>query len=112
MKYIAMIVALLLSTLAYAQTAPYVLVQWTQSASKPLAYNTIYRSTVSGGPYTPIFQTTGPTISYQDNSVSSGSTYCYVVTATGQDGFESVQSNESCVTLVTAPVSNVKASAK
>src|SRR5262252_3891472 len=53
---------------------------WTASTTPGVTYN-IYRSTTSGSfPPTPL-ASTGTTTNYTDNSVVSGQTYYYVVTA-------------------------------
>lgn len=66
---------------------------WTASTSGVSGYN-IYRATTSGGPYTKVSSTLVTGVSYTDNSVASGSTYFYVVTAVGTSGVESSFSNE------------------
>lgn len=53
----------------------------------------IYRSTVSGGSYSNIGSST--TTNYVDGTVSSGTTYYYVVTALGSNGEESGYSNQA-----------------
>jgi len=71
--------------------------RWTQSTTPGVTQNGIYRKTSTGSyPATPTF-TIGATTSYQDSPLSSGTTYCYVVTAIGGGG-ESAPSNESCAT--------------
>jgi hypothetical protein len=47
----------------------------------------VKRATASAGPYTPIGSTTAPTVTYTDSSgLSNGTTYYYVVSATGAGG--------------------------
>jgi len=72
-------------------------------SASPFATNyTVKRSLTTGGPYTPfpdVLTTTG----YRDTSVANGTTYYYVVTATGSGG-TSFDSNEASATPVPAPV--------
>lgn len=59
-------------------------------------YN-VYRSTTAGGTYTKI--ATGVTgTTYNDTSVTNGTTYYYVVTAVDSSGTESANSNEASAT--------------
>jgi galactose oxidase-like protein/fibronectin type III domain protein/Kelch motif protein len=66
---------------------------WTQSTSSGITQNKVYRSTTTGGPYTPR-ATLGATTSYQDTGLTSGTTYYYRVTAVNGGG-ESGFSNEA-----------------
>jgi hypothetical protein len=74
---------------------------WTASTSTVVGYN-VYRSTISGGPYT-LITTSSPTpgTTYTDNGVQAGVTYFYVVTAVDSNGNESAFSNEASVTVPT-----------
>jgi fibronectin type 3 domain-containing protein len=65
-----------------------------------VGYN-VYRSTVSGGPYTLLTSTPVPGTTYTDNAVQAGVTYFYVVTAVDANGNESAFSNEAPVTVPT-----------
>jgi len=67
---------------------------WTQSSSPNVVSNKVYRSTVAGGPYSPI-ATLPATTSYQNSGLTSGTTYYYRVTAVNSSGLESPQSNEA-----------------
>lgn len=67
-------------------------VTWTISSSPGVVSYNVYRSTVSGGPYSKIGAATG-TI-FTDSTVQSGKTYFYVVTAVDGLGIESVVSGE------------------
>jgi hypothetical protein len=69
---------------------------WTGSVSQAAGYN-VYRSTVSGGPYSAVNSSLVAATSYQDQTVVSGTSYCYTVTAVGTNGVESGYSNEADV---------------
>jgi hypothetical protein len=75
-----------------------VAVSWTPSSSTYAGFN-VYRSSVSGGPYTRIdsFMVSAP--SYTDSSVTSGKTYYYVATEVDSTGMESAYSNESSASI-------------
>lgn len=76
------------------------------SVSGATGYN-VKRSTVSGGSYTTIASNiTGTT--YNDTSVTNGTTYYYVVTAVNADG-ESSNSNEASATPMAEPVEDGQA---
>jgi fibronectin type 3 domain-containing protein len=96
---------LLLATLASGESAK---LTWLQSKSAPVSSNNVYRGDVSGGPYTEIFESTGPIIKYVDSTVVDGQTYCWVVTAVS-NGVESPYSNEACETVTTQAPSSLKA---
>jgi hypothetical protein len=66
---------------------------WNASADA-VSYN-IYRSTVSGGPYTMINTSPDSTTSYTDSTVVSGDTYYYVATAVNASSEESGYSNQA-----------------
>ena len=65
---------------------------WTASPSSVSGYN-VYRGTLSGGPYTRINAALEAATNYVDNTVQSGTTYYYVVTAEASSGVESSFSN-------------------
>ena len=71
---------------------------WTASISTVAGYN-VYRSTVSGGPYTKVNSTVDATTTYVDAAVQSGLAYFYVVTSVDSSGVESVNSNEVSATI-------------
>ena len=71
---------------------------WNPSTSSVVGYN-IYRGTHSGGPYQKMNSSIHPTTSYSDDTVQSGITYFYVVTAVTPDLVESSHSNQSSVTI-------------
>jgi hypothetical protein len=73
---------------------------WTASTSSVVGYN-VYRSTISGGPYTLVTTTAIAGVSYTDSTVQAGVTYFYVVTAVDSNGNESAFSNEAPVTVPT-----------
>jgi hypothetical protein len=66
---------------------------WTASTSVVSGYN-VYRGTASGGPYTKLNSSLIAPIIYTDNTVQSGQTYFYVVTAVDANNVESGYSNE------------------
>lgn len=69
---------------------------WTQSITPDVTSNNVYRSLISGGPYSQIFASGSPITGYADSTVISGQTYYYVVTAFDSDGDgESGYSNEA-----------------
>jgi hypothetical protein len=67
---------------------------WTDTAAQIAGYN-VYRSTVSGGPYSKTNATLVVPTNYSDTSVVSGTTYFYAVTAVGTSGMESGYSNQT-----------------
>jgi hypothetical protein len=71
---------------------------WSASTSTVSGYN-VYRSTVSGGPYTKINPSLVTVLNFTDSTVQSGTTYFYVTTAVDSSSNESVYSNE-----VSAPI--------
>jgi hypothetical protein len=66
---------------------------WTASANAT-GYN-IYRSATNGGPYTEINTSLDGSAAYTDNTVVSGTTYYYVVTAVNSEAQESGYSNQA-----------------
>ena len=75
-----------------------VTLNWTASTSTVSGYN-VYRSTVSGGPYTKLNSSPIATTTFVDTTVQSGQTYFYVVTSVDSSGVESVNSNEVSATV-------------
>jgi len=71
---------------------------WQASASPVNGYN-VYRSQVSGGPYTLVSTTLLTTASFTDTTVLDGQTYYYVVTGVDSQGVESAYSNQVQVTI-------------
>jgi PKD domain. len=74
-------------------------VQLTWTDTSPDHYN-VYRSTVSGGPYTLIGTTTSTYSTYLDTMVVNGTTYYYVVRPAALNGDELCESNETGATPV------------
>jgi Fibronectin type 3 domain-containing protein len=75
-------------------------VAWDASSSATLQGYNVYRSTVSGGPYTkisPILATS--TLLFTDTTPVSGKQYFYVVTAVDTSGAESSASTQVAVTI-------------
>jgi fibronectin type 3 domain-containing protein len=66
---------------------------WTGSANA-VGYN-IYRSTLSGGPYTLINTSLDGTTAYTDDTVVSGQTYYYVTAAVDGNSDVSGYSNQT-----------------
>jgi HYDIN/CFA65/VesB family protein/immunoglobulin I-set domain protein len=71
---------------------------WTASASTVTGYN-VYRSSVSGGPYTKLNSTLIAATTYTDTAVQAGQTYFYVVTSVDSSGVESAYSAEVSATV-------------
>ena len=71
---------------------------WTASTSTVVGYH-VYRSTVSGGPYTKQNSSVNASTSYVDSAVQAGTTYFYVVTSVDSSGVESADSTEVSVTV-------------
>jgi hypothetical protein len=71
---------------------------WTASTSTVTGYN-VYRSTVSGGPYTKLNLTPVTATTYTDTTVQSGMTYFFVVTSVDSSGVESANSTEVSATI-------------
>jgi hypothetical protein len=71
---------------------------WSSSGSQIAGYN-VYRSSVSNGPYTRINSALVVPMNYSDQTVSSGATYYYTVTAVGTNGVESAYSSQVSATI-------------
>jgi hypothetical protein len=74
-----------------------VTLSWTPSSSSYSGFN-VYRSTVSGGPYTKIDTSMITSPTYTDNNVTAGSTYYYVATQVDSSGNESAYSAQVSAT--------------
>jgi len=66
---------------------------WNASTSTVSGYN-VYRSSVSGGPYTKMNSGLITSTTYLDSAVTSGQTYYYVVTSVNSSNVESANSAE------------------
>ncbi len=67
---------------------------WTASTSTVSGYN-VYRSATSGSGYAKINPSLVASVTYDDTTVQSGTTYYYVVTAVNASGEESTDSNQA-----------------
>jgi len=75
-------------------------VAWDPSSSATLQGYNVYRSTVSGGPYTKISPTLATSsLLFTDTTPVSGKQYFYVVTAVDTNGAESSASVQVAVTI-------------
>jgi fibronectin type 3 domain-containing protein len=70
-----------------------VALSWSDSGTEIAGYN-VFRSTVSGGPYSKVNSAVVVPTNYTDSTETSGTTYFYVVTATAPSGAESAHSNQ------------------
>jgi Abnormal spindle-like microcephaly-assoc'd, ASPM-SPD-2-Hydin len=78
---------------------PSVSLSWSPSSSSSTAGYYVYRGNTSGGPYSRVTSVLLTATTYNDNSVQSGNTYYYVVTAADSLGNESSDSNEASATV-------------
>jgi uncharacterized protein (DUF2141 family) len=85
---------------ATALVAHSVTLNWSGSSSSVVGYN-IYRSSVSGGPYTKMNSGVITLLTYTDTTVQAGQVYYYVVTAENSSNVESSYSNELSATIPT-----------
>jgi hypothetical protein len=74
---------------------PVVALQWTASISADISGYNVYRSGVSGGPYSKINPSLIAETSFIDSSVQSNTDYYYVATAVDTAGVESDYSTEA-----------------
>jgi fibronectin type 3 domain-containing protein len=77
-----------------------VALRWSPSTSAVAGYH-VYRSEISGGPYTKLDSSLVTADSYTDSSVTNGLTYYYVVTSvtsTGMEGTDSIQTSATVPT--------------
>ena len=70
---------------------------WTASVSPGVVGYNVYRGATAGGPYTKLNPSLAVAVNYTDNTVQSGVTYHYVVTAVNSGNAESGYSNMSTV---------------
>jgi Abnormal spindle-like microcephaly-assoc'd, ASPM-SPD-2-Hydin len=73
---------------------------WTPTTSTVAGYN-VYRSAVSGGPFTKLDSSVVAIDGYTDTSVQAGQTYYFVVTGVTAAGVESADSTQVSVTIPT-----------
>ncbi|HSZ18521.1 MAG TPA: choice-of-anchor D domain-containing protein [Candidatus Acidoferrum sp.] len=78
----------------------FVSLSWISSTSAVAGYN-VYRSEVSGGPYSRLDSSPVAADSYTDSSVQPGLTYYYVVTSITSSGSESADSTQASATVPT-----------
>jgi hypothetical protein len=71
---------------------------WTDGDSTVTGYN-VYRSTVSGGPYTKLAAALVGATTSTDTAVQAAQTYYYVVTSVDASGLESTYSSEASATI-------------
>jgi hypothetical protein len=76
----------------------FVSLAWTESSSGVVGYN-VYSSTQPTGPANKLTSTPVGTTAYTDNTVQSGQTYYYWVTALDSSGDESAYSSDVAVTI-------------
>jgi hypothetical protein len=75
-------------------------IAWDASSSAALQGYNVYRSTVSGGPYTKVSPVLGAsTLLFTDTTPVSGKQYFYVVTSVDTSGTESAASAQVAVTI-------------
>ena len=67
---------------------------WTASTSAGVVGYNVYRSRVSGGPYTKIVNSPVIGTSYSDQTAQAGVQYYYVATSVGENAIESAYSNQ------------------
>lgn len=82
-----------------SQVSHAVTLNWNASASSSVTGYRVYRGTASGGPYTRITGAPLSVLTYEDNTVTSGQTYHYVVTAVASNGTESNFSGEAAAVI-------------
>ncbi len=73
--------------------------QWQPSTSTGVIGYYIYRSTISGGPFTKVSSSLVGGTSYSDTKIVSGSEYYYVVTAVNTNGSESGYSSQVTISV-------------
>jgi len=91
------------TTLAATAGNAQVALSWGASTEPDLAGYRVYRSLVSGGPYTELTTTLVTSTSYTDAGLSNGTPYFYVITASDLTGNQSTVSNEVGATPVAPP---------
>lgn len=87
-----------LSGVGGQSAGPSVVLAWLPSTSSVAGYY-VYRSQVSGGPYSRVNLGIVPADSYTDATVLPGTTYYYVITAVSHAGVESADSAQTSATI-------------
>jgi hypothetical protein len=87
-----------LSGSGVSTTSHSVSLNWNASTSVVVGYN-VYRTTVSGGPYSKVNSSLISGTSFTDSTVQAGQTYFYVTTAVDSNSNESTYSNEVSATI-------------
>jgi Cep192 domain 4/Protein of unknown function (DUF1573)/Abnormal spindle-like microcephaly-assoc'd, ASPM-SPD-2-Hydin len=82
-----------------SSTSHSVTLNWTASSSTGVVGYYVYRSTTSGTSYSRLNSSPSSAIKYTDGTVSSGTTYYYVVTAVNSSGTESAKSGQVTATV-------------
>ena len=72
---------------------------WNVSTTSTVVGYRVYRGTQSGGPYALLSTSTVSATTYTDNTVQSGQTYYYAVTALDGSGAESAFSTEAAAAI-------------
>jgi hypothetical protein len=72
---------------------------WAASPSTDVTGYNVYRSTVSGGPYTKLDSAPVQALDYTDSTVQSGTDYFYVVTSVESSGAQSSYSSQISVSV-------------
>jgi fibronectin type 3 domain-containing protein len=100
--YLVVFCSALLFWPAFGQTKQHsITLNWT-AGSGDVTFN-IYRSTVSGGPYTKINAISVVNPTYTDTTGLGSTKYYYVVSGVDSGGYESVYSNEASATFLALP---------
>jgi hypothetical protein len=94
-------VTILLSGNGTQTGAHAVALAWTPTASVVAGYN-VYRSEISGGPYSKLDSNIVAADFYTDSTVLGGLTYYYVVTSVTSAGAESADSAQASITIPTS----------
>jgi hypothetical protein len=81
-----------------ASTQHVVHLVWDASVTQGVEYR-VYRSSSTGSSYSLLTGTAVNSLTYDDSTVSLGTTYYYVVTAVDSSGNESVQSNQAAAVI-------------
>ncbi|MEQ8765785.1 MAG: endonuclease [Planctomycetota bacterium] len=84
-----------------------IVLDWSDNGEPDLYGYRVYRSDVSGGPYSPLTVEPFLASSYTDNTAVNGTTYYYVVTAFDLSDNESASSGEAAGTPAPGPIANV-----